>query len=571
MSQNTEETFCGLTRSELCQFASDLCAVIQAEVGDAGYRGGVYSGNVQRNDDGKIVIGAASEGVLKGDELIYTAPELYWNGKRTPACDVYSVGLLLYYMSEGRLPFESEGCNPRKAQQYRMQGNAFNPPVNAGRRLGEIIGNALAFDKEKRYRNVGEMKIMLDNCMKNLFLSEEPCAEAVFKKDDDDLSEMERMMVSIIENHDDLAEDMPEPEANGEEAVLLPVEIEEQPQENKVEAEAEPETELPEEEEAEEEQEEAEPGSETEAAAGDDSGYLSWEEEKSEEPAPAEDEEIYVSAGADAPEDTEEKLKPVSPDEIKPDLEPVRVKRRRSDVDNFPDITVTTDGVATASKPENIAELRRRQRRPLLFILLLCAILIIAAIVFNALVEVPETYVEPEVTPELEEETLMSEEPEQPEEQEEPEESEEPAEPVPMVSTYEIIQADVSWEEARRLCESRGGHLAVINDTDEYIRITALLEDYNAAYAWIGMHREDGRLVWEKQPGEDTGKAADELFCRWAEGEPSQFDGDIPEDYVLLWNRNGWYYNDCVNDPAAEYDWYRGNIVYICEIETPAD
>lgn len=59
-------------------------------------------------------------------------------------------------------------------------------------------------------------------------------------------------------------------------------------------------------------------------------------------------------------------------------------------------------------------------------------------------------------------------------------------------------------------------------------------------------------------------------FYAWDQGEPSYedaYDG-AAEDYLMLWNHNGWVYNDSRNDPVADYpDWYSGTIGFVCEIE----
>ena len=40
----------------------------------------------------------------------------------------------------------------------------------------------------------------------------------------------------------------------------------------------------------------------------------------------------------------------------------------------------------------------------------------------------------------------------------------------------------------------------------------------------------------------------------------------VAEDYVMLWNNNGWGYNDNRNDPIADYpQWYSGTVGFVCE------
>ena len=556
----------GMTRSELCEFASELCGKIEEEAGRFRYRGGIYAGNVSVSPEGEIVIGPAGEGTLRGTELLYTSPELYWNGKKTPAGDVYAVGLLLYYLSENRLPFESDSCSPRKAQQLRLQGNAFNPPAGAGRRLGEIIMKAVSFNEADRYSNVAEMKVLLDSCLKNLFLNDKPCAETVFNKSDDDLSEIERMMVSIIEGHNEFEEEAAAPEID--EAAAETDFPETESAETVSEPSAEKSADVPEEESFSAE------GSifeffEQAVDSPVESVEESFEEEIfSEEAAPVEpvipvesvipaEPEIYVPERKPEPEERASK----EMTEVKPELEPIRVTRKPAVDDSFPDIKVSTDGKTVISEtPDKKRDLRRQKRRPLVFLLILCTVLIGAAILFNYVNGVPEAYVEPAETAAPAESEVPKDVP--PAEEPEPEEQE----PVEMVSTYEFVKANISWNAAKQRCEEMGGYLAVINSPEELIRVTALAERNDVGYIWIGLHRINGELVWEKEASDGS------YYFRWADGEPSEFDGDTPEDYVLLSHLNGnWFYNDCIADPSPLYAWYWDNLGFVCEIEVPAD
>ena len=140
------------------------------------------------------------------------------------------------------------------------------------------------------------------------------------------------------------------------------------------------------------------------------------------------------------------------------------------------------------------------------------------------------------------------------------------SEPVEIISEYRIFVENVSWTDAKSRCEEEGGHLVVINDSDEFNKVVDLASDMGISVIWIGLHRELEMLVWET----DDLNAA--FYYDWDKGEPSEMDGDTPEDYVFIWNwtGRGWVYNDCINDPAGEYpESYRDQIGFVCEIEKP--
>lgn len=210
-------------------------------------------------------------------------------------------------------------------------------------------------------------------------------------------------------------------------------------------------------------------------------------------------------------------------------------------------------------------EVKKRQRRPMVFILAMCALLIVLAIIVNAVLKdldgghasptpIPtQTVIVPSPTVEL---------PQQPEASYVPivEATEEPT--APKSSTYEIFKEDISWTAARDKCIEMGGHLAVISTQEEFDRVVAIAKTQGVEKLWIGCQRVNGNMVW----------VTDDLveYYPWAKGEPTGYDSfdGAAEDYVLLWNNNGWYYNDSRNDPAAEFpQWYSGTIGYICEFE----
>lgn len=508
----------GMSQQGLCEFASKLCGRIEAEVGSKSYRGGIFPENISVDEDGNIGIGPASAGNWAGQELEFLAPELYWRSNPTAASDVYSVGMVMYYaLNGGKLPYDGE-CED--AQLRRMGGEDFKAPKGTGRRLKDIVEKAVKFKAQERYQSLGEMQAAIDSCIKNLYLSGETSAEAIFNKSDDDLSELERMMVGIIEKSDEA----PAEEQDGEEPA----------EEVKVYA---PST----------------PIADAKAAA----------RARASDPAQVIARRFKEQGSPAVPKLREEKNPELAP--IVPSRQPVKT----------PPVQYTRN----MEREKKIAEdVKKRRRRPLAVILVLCAALIVVAIIFNAMLKdfrqaransspsPAVTDADPfagtmdpaNTTDPNDPYGYFSEDGEEDENAPAASATPEPSE-TPREHGYELVIEDVSWTEAAEKCKEMGGHMVTINTQDEFDTVVKMAEEAGVPRIWIGCHRVDGELVWEN---DETGIEV------WAKGEPSYVDinDQVAEDYIMLWDNNGWGYNDNRNDPIADYpEWYSGTVGFICE------
>jgi hypothetical protein len=100
---------------------------------------------------GLSVRASQESGTAVGTPL-YMAPEMLKGAPATPACDVYGVGVLLFYLVTGRFPYEGGGFQEIHDAHAARRGNsllALRPDLPV--RFVKVVERALAIDPTERY------------------------------------------------------------------------------------------------------------------------------------------------------------------------------------------------------------------------------------------------------------------------------------------------------------------------------------------------------------------------------------------------------------------------------------
>ena len=538
-----------LSRAELTALAETICRILTER---GAYHGGIRPDNISRAGDGTVGLGAPARTDTKDwttEELEFMAPEVFWSGSLDASADVYSLGLLLYAgVMGGRLPFYPDDRAPQPedmaaALRRRMNGEALPLARKAGRDLAQIIARATQCKPADRYATPAELCAALEQYdaeqRRNM-----PTAQEMFNKPEQELSEVERMMLSILaeeaaapvpEAEPEIAAE-PEPEAEPELKFELKTEAEEAPV-IEPEAELEPEA-KPEETPAAEP--EAKP-EETPAA----------EPEAKPEKAPVTEPEPQAERKPE-PQPLPNKFRPEKP-AAKPEVKPAPKPEHKPEK---PPVKKPEPYRPAPAKPKKKAPDAQRQSHKagvLLTVLIICAAVLAVLLLRSLGVFGTPGTAEPTPTsaPTAPVETVV------------PTETPTPTPTPKPEPTYEVVKADVSWADAQAAAEAKGGHLVVIDSAEKWTRVAQLADESGLTYVWIGLYRADsGELAWVKDN-------IDPVY-NWAAGEPSVRDTNgAAENYVLIARRSdGWYYNDCIGDPAAKYpQFYSGKIGYIIEID----
>ena len=98
----------------------------------------------------------------------YMAPEVYHDEPYGSAADIYSLGLVLYWMlNNRRMPFQpldraATAAEEESSRKRRFRGEEIPAPVNGSDELKRIVLKACAFDPQNRYASAAEMKADLE-------------------------------------------------------------------------------------------------------------------------------------------------------------------------------------------------------------------------------------------------------------------------------------------------------------------------------------------------------------------------------------------------------------------------
>lgn len=533
-----------LSRAELTALAEALCRIL-TERGT--YHGGIRPDNISRAADGTVGLGAPARTDTKDwttEELEFMAPEVFWSGTRDASADVYSLGLLLYAgVSGGRLPFYPDDRAPlpedhAEALRRRMNGEPLPPARKAGRGLAEIIARAAQCKPDDRYATPAELCAALEQYdaeqRRNV-----PTAQEMFHKPEQELSDVERMMLAI------LTEEAAAPEPDAEPEPETPAE--EPAAEETSAAQPEPEAEPAAEPAPEKPEPEAAPEAEAEPKAS--------KPEPQPEPAP----EVKPEPEPETKPQPAPEQKPAQPlpNKFRPEKQPAQPEtpaKPKPRPERKPEKPPVKKPEAYRPAPKKQASAEQRQSHKagvLLTVLIICAAVLAVLLLRSLGVFGTPTTAETTPTPTVSVATPA------------PTETPTPTPTPKPEPTYEVVTADVSWADAEAAAEAKGGHLVVIDSAEKWTRVAQLADESGLTYVWIGLHRTDsGELAWVKDN-------VDPVY-NWASGEPSVHDtSGAAEDYVLITRTNsGWYYNDCIGDPAGRYpQFYSGKIGYIIEID----
>jgi hypothetical protein len=161
-----------LDPAEAIAAAITICRALNAVHGADLVHGDVKASNVFRDADGRIVLGdfgsameLDSNGLVSGSPVTL-APERLRGAPAEPASDVYSVGVLLYFMLSGRYPVEATTVE-EILEQHESSGpiplEVPRPDLPAA--LADLVNRAVAADPARRFTTASELELALETVL----------------------------------------------------------------------------------------------------------------------------------------------------------------------------------------------------------------------------------------------------------------------------------------------------------------------------------------------------------------------------------------------------------------------
>ena len=115
----------------------------------------------------------------------------------------------------------------------------------------------------------------------------------------------------------------------------------------------------------------------------------------------------------------------------------------------------------------------------------------------------------------------------------------------------------ITWQQAERRCEWKGGHLAVIESSTENFLLYSAMKAKGYENAYFGFSDGSSEGNWKWVDGTST------AYTNWHSGEPNNQNGD--EDYAMFYQKfddGTWNDGDGIIDVGC---------AYICEWDDPTD
>lgn len=147
------------SESEIVDFGIQMSAILEKLESRNIFHGNINPDNIYVTFDGKYKLGGFSDFESKIEDMSFIAPEIFKKENADFTTDIYSLGLIMYSMSNGgTIPFESSEVSRDKAIKMRFDGKTVAAPKNGSEKLKSVIVIACQPNNNNRWKNAGNIK-----------------------------------------------------------------------------------------------------------------------------------------------------------------------------------------------------------------------------------------------------------------------------------------------------------------------------------------------------------------------------------------------------------------------------
>lgn len=147
------------SESEIVDFGIQMSAILEKLESRNIFHGNINPDNIYVTFDGKYKLGGFSDFESKIEDMSFIAPEIFKKENADFTTDIYSLGLIMYSMSNGgTIPFESSEVSRDEAIKMRFDGKAVAAPKNGSEKLKSVIVIACQPNNNNRWKNAGNIK-----------------------------------------------------------------------------------------------------------------------------------------------------------------------------------------------------------------------------------------------------------------------------------------------------------------------------------------------------------------------------------------------------------------------------
>lgn len=159
---------------EIIDFGIQMSAILEKLENNNIYHGNINPDEIYVTFDGKYKLGGFSDFESKISDMSFIAPEIYSKKDADFTTDIYSLGLIMYYMCNGfALPFETDGVSKNDAINKRFDGGAVTAPKNGSEKLKSVIIIACQPNNENRWKNAANIKNALTSIKNEAYIAKE--------------------------------------------------------------------------------------------------------------------------------------------------------------------------------------------------------------------------------------------------------------------------------------------------------------------------------------------------------------------------------------------------------------